>query len=151
MCVATLSHDRPEIAGRTWTQRAQALPTPGWTNYGQHSTRANRATLTSQASRRGCESWTIVREDGARRVSVADNNAVALKNADQLLNEVMQAVDIDGNGRITEQGGCLPLVQSKDILTLLPRIPQVRTRNRKGALPPIPDHRLQSRRQNLQR
>ncbi|RYO26666.1 hypothetical protein AA0111_g7954 [Alternaria arborescens] len=26
-----------------------------------------------------------------------------LKNADQLLNEVMQAVDIDGNGRITEQ------------------------------------------------
>jgi len=30
-----------------------------------------------------------------------------LKNADQLLDEVMQAVDTDGNGRITYQGGCV--------------------------------------------
>ena len=48
-CVSrTPSHDRPKIAGQ-WTHRAQALLTPGWMNYGQLSTRANKATLTLQA------------------------------------------------------------------------------------------------------
>lgn len=72
VCVATLSHDRPEIAGRQWTHRAQALPTAGWTNYGQLSTRANRAILTSQASKRGCGSWIIVRKDVARKLQAAN-------------------------------------------------------------------------------
>jgi len=66
-----LSHDRPKIAGRQWTHTAQALPTPGWTNYGRLSIRANRATSTSQASRRACGSWIIVRADTLRTGFVA--------------------------------------------------------------------------------
>lgn len=33
-------------------------------------------------------------------------NIVALKNADQLLDEVMKAVDTDGDGKITYNGEC---------------------------------------------
>lgn len=34
----------------------------------------------------------------------ADRGIPALKNADELLNEVMKAVDADGNGKITYKG-----------------------------------------------
>ena len=37
----------------------------------------------------------------------ADRGNVALKNADELLSEVMKAVDADGNGKITYKGASL--------------------------------------------
>jgi hypothetical protein len=67
--------------------------------------------------------------------------AVALKNADHLLDEVMKAVDTDGNGRISYNGksylhDSIPRVSH----ILACRIPNLCRRNRKGAASAVPGH-----------
>lgn len=42
---------------------------------------------------------------GSRQTGRCADRTAALKNADQLLNEVMKAVDTDADGRITYKGG----------------------------------------------
>lgn len=44
----------------------------------------------------------------SRQTRRCADRTVALKNADQLLNEVMKAVDTDADGRITYKGGWAP-------------------------------------------